>query len=186
MANIIDSTYFYGGKLKIAQASEPSVAAAIAVSIDTYEPEFLTKLFGYAMYKAYLAEVGADGRMQDLRDGKEYTNRYGVLDKWRGLKFVDGTGKRSMIANFVYYWWMRSNATATTGTGEKNIGSKNATSTDSVNKQVTAWNEMVKYVNQFWEYLYAKQDVFPEYFNNWPIIKRDSIELYKPINNGNL
>lgn len=187
MANLIDTSFFYG-KLLIAQSTEPSVALSITKAIDIFEPEFMLKLLGYELYKVFKAELtpSISDRMKGLRDGAEYQNRYGILDRWKGLKFTDGSGNRSPIANFVYYWYTRNNATKTTGTGEKNVGSKNSTNSDSVNKQCSAWNEMATWCNELWEFLYVNQDIYPEYFRNGFLIKLSNIELFKPINNINL
>lgn len=180
MANIVDVTYFQSGQIFIPQLSEPSQAASLQVFIDTLEHEFLEMLLGYELYNAVRTEATA--RITDLIEGKTYTNRLGVPDKWKGLKFADGAGKRSLIANYIYYKWLQKEISATTATGEKKINVINAMIADSVDKQCGAWNEMVNWVREMWEFLYVEQDTYPEYFNSNLKPYATKKMLFHPIN----
>lgn len=188
MANIITTSFFFS-QFKIAQSSEPSVAAALNELIDVLEPEFLEKLMGYELFTAYTTGIAQsptpEQRMVDIRDGKEFLDRYGVKQKWKGLKFTNGSGKSSPIANYIYYWDLRNKATSTTGTGEKKLDAKNATSTDSIHKQCRAWNKMVDWNLAFWEFMYAEQGTYPEYFNDIRMYSRKG-DVYNRINYLNL
>lgn len=178
MATLIDSTYFHTNLL-IAQSDQTSVSTALQLFIDRYEKEYLLKLMNYNFKKLYDAGVTASTQKYiDIRDGKEYTNRYGATDKWRGLK--EASPKRSPIANYVYYWWARNEVTTSTGSGEVKANQQNSRSMASVNKQMSAWNEMVEWNKEFWAFMYANQDVYPEFFEdtrNWSRCN----ELYAPI-----
>lgn len=186
MANIINASFFYG-QLEIAQITETSVAATVNRYIDTLEQDFLKKLFGYELSKLFLAGYGAVGKYKDLLDGAEYTNRFGVPDKFRGLVFSDGEGakKRSMIANYIYFYYLRQETTFTTGSGEKEIAAMNAEKASSRMKQVRAWNEMVGWVKELYEFLYVKESDYPSYFNTGKAYATDT-EFFKVINSLNL
>lgn len=84
---VIDETYFYG-PLTVANLTEENMLAYIRAQVAKYEPEFLQKLLGYELYRdmqAGLLEVVIDSKWTDLLYGKEFTNRVGQLEMWRGL-----------------------------------------------------------------------------------------------------
>lgn len=177
----IDSTYFFGNT-HIPQGSATGVAGSLQLLIDSKEPELLEMLFGYELYKAYTTGIAAgspDAKWISLRDGKEYTNRQGYLTKWKGLKFTLGTSKKSLIANYVYCEWMSQNATASTGTGEKVPNNQNAENSTPAQKIVTAWNEMVKWNLELFEYLLSNQTDYPEFLNYYGRVPRN---IVAPIN----
>lgn len=178
MANLIDNSFFYGD-LSIAQVSDSAVVSGLNWHISEREPELLTALLGYQLYKEYLAGIGANTqKYKDIRDGKEYTNRVGVLTKWRGLKFTVETAKKSLIANYVYFHYSRNMVTQTTGTGEKTADNKNATAASSVLKLVRAWNEMVKMNWELVEFLLSHPDEYESFLSGRPELNN----LLKPIN----
>lgn len=173
----IDSTYFFGPVL-IPQNSDSAVSGSLQLFIDTKEPELLRQLLGYELHKAYTAGIAAgspDAKWIAIRDGKEYTNRQGYLDKWRGLKFTDGTGKKSPIANYVYWHWMENEATVTTGTGEKKAANQNAVDASPAVKMVRAWNEMIDMNWELIEFLLSNQSDYPEFINYFFRIPRSII-----------
>lgn len=161
---LINKTYFFA-ELAIAQLSDPSVTAAINAVIDEREPELLQRLLGLELYEAYKA--GIDGDVQkytDIKDGKTYTHpSTGKKEQWHGLAFTLGTAKKSLIANYVYWHYIRDNHTFTTGSGQKKTESGiNALPTD---KLVRAWNEMVKWSTELYIFLSAFPALYPEFAN---------------------
>lgn len=60
-----------------------------------HEPEVLKKLFGYSLYKQFLAgiqEVVVAQKWIDLLYGKDYTDARNVLQRWNGLiSYTDGS-----------------------------------------------------------------------------------------------
>jgi hypothetical protein len=173
--DIIVTNVCFTGELTIPQLTEATVSQNLAAAIAKREPEFLEELLGYPLYKLFKAWDGAEaGRFKDLRDGVEYTNRFGEIAKWKGFKRADNS---TPIANYVYYWWLRKDATLTTGGGEKKSDKKGASNIGSENKQARAWNEMVKWNQEFWEFMYTKQDVYPEFLTTG-IMARRKTDLY--------
>lgn len=167
---LIDASYFFG-PLLIAQKSDSSVSSSLSSFIDQYEEELLTDLFGYELYKAYKTGIAVaptpDAKWTSIRDGKEYTNRSGILTRWKGLKFTDGAAKKSLIANYVYWHWMRNEATATTGTGEKVANAQNASNASGYRKMVDAWNQMVRWNWELVEFLLSHPDDYPEFLKHY-------------------
>lgn len=168
MATLINSTFFQG-RLEIAQKTQGAVSTSLQLLIDTLEPEYLDLVLGYELKRDYLIGIALgspEAKWVNLRDGVEFTNRKGSLDKWPGFKFIEGGMNRSPIANYVYYWYLRKQATATVGSGEKEINAENAENSNSLEKQVSAWAQMVVWNKKLVEYLYVNQETYPQFFNN--------------------
>ena len=179
MPNIVDISYFFGD-LTIAQKSDAAVSSSLTWFIDEMEPKLLTDLMGYELKKLYDAGItGSIPKYIDIRDGKEYTNRSGILTKWRGLKFLDGTAKKSLIANYIYWHWLQNENTITTGTSEKIANSPAAINVSSSQKMVRAWNQMVDWINELAEFLLTYPVDYPEFQNHYGRIPRS---LYKKQN----
>lgn len=167
---LIDTSYFFG-ELIIAQKSDSAVSSSLVLLIDELEPALLTDLMGYELKKLY--DAGITGTVQkyiDIRDGKEYTTRAGILTKWKGLKFTEGTAKKSLIANYVYWHWLKDQATVTTGTGEKVAANQNAVNTSPAVKMTRAWNQMVDWNWQLIEFLLSHPNEYPEFSTHYPRI----------------
>lgn len=162
----IDATYFFR-HLTVAQKSDTNVSNSLSMFIDEHEDQLLLDLFGYELYKAYKAGIAVlptpDAKWTDIRDGKEYTNRAGLLTKWRGLKYTVGSSKSSLIAAYVYWHWMQNEATTTTGTGEKKANAQNADNASPAQKMVWAWNWMVDQIEELCEFLLSNETDYPEF-----------------------
>lgn len=161
---IIDTTYFQT-PISIPNTDKPSVANGLSVLINMLEPELLKNLLGtymYDVFKTNLSTNSPDQRWIDLRDGKTYTYNNKQY-KWQGLKEINGNSKTSIIAYYVYYYHLRGKATVTTGLGEEVPKPQAGDSVDSMDKQVFAWNLMVNWGNELYQFLLAKQDEYPEW-----------------------
>lgn len=155
--SIITAAYFFGN-LHIAQKGNVSVGNTLADYITRYEGEYLNKVLGYGMAKTFLTGLEAatpDAKWTDLRDGAEYTDACGNLQQWEGFK--DETTYISPIANYVYYWWHRHNATITTERGEKAPKTKNSSGKSMQTKLTRAWNEMVHLNRSLYAFLMNKK-----------------------------
>lgn len=162
---LIDRTYFIG-EINLPNTNQPAVQENIDYLISKREPELLTQLFGYAMYKAFISGLQEDPvpqRWIDLRDGVVYTDTDGEERRWMGLVAKVDEPKESLIANYVYYWYMRKEATQTSGVGETVTKTENSVRISPVAKQVRAWNEMVGWIWEMFNFLDAKQVDYPEY-----------------------
>lgn len=71
--------------------------------------------------------------------------------------------QQSLIALYVYYWYMRAIATQTTGIGEIQTLPEGATQASGNRKMCTAWNQMVDWIYELYEYLDASTTIYPEY-----------------------
>ena len=160
---LIDTTYFFG-ELHIPNLNKVDVAEQLTAFIEKYEEEFLTNLLGYEMYQ------DEDG---DLFYGTEY-DHIGRVIMWKGL--IDEEKKLSVIANYVYYWWMRNNASQTTGVGETITKAENSVRTSPSAKMTRAWNEMAASLRKMKMFIEANNISYP----GWSMTS-DNWELLTPI-----
>lgn len=171
--NLIDKTYFEDADLLIPGLEKPTQIRKVNELIDKYEPDFLKGLLGYGFYSEFMAglatvddndEPAIPARWTDLRDGAEYTDASGVLRKWEG--FCNDQW-RSPVANYVYFYFLRYNGVTTTVSGEKASSSDKSTNHSSYNKQIKAWNEMVRMNHTVIDFLLNKKAdgelVYPEF-----------------------
>lgn len=178
MATTIDTSYFYYD-LSIAQLTEASVNSTVQRFIDRHEPKLLQDLLGYELYKNYKTGIDAsDQKYIDIRDGKEYTNRAGKLAKWRGLK--EPSLKQSLIANYVYFQYIKNEASSTTGTGEKVAKAQNAADASPRYKLARAWNQMVEWNCELVEFLLSNESNYPEFLYHYS--NKNLQNLLTPVN----
>ncbi len=84
---LIDRTYFET-ELNIPKTDTVSVQENLDALIVKREPELLQDILGYALYKAFMAGLLLPVVPQiwnDLLLGADYTDRFGHLQRWRGL-----------------------------------------------------------------------------------------------------
>lgn len=165
---LIDRSYFVGD-INIPNTSNAAVGSLLDWFILKYETEFLDKVLGYELHKAFktgLQEVSIPQKWIDLRDGVEYTNVQGKPRFWHGLLAAvsgDVSFDNSPIANYVYYWYMRNSHTQTSAMGEKKSKTENADNHSPANKMARAWNEMAECVRELVDYMNANKTDYPEW-----------------------
>lgn len=92
--SLIDISYFVGD-LTIPNTDKVTVLERVNWYIQKYEQEFLRKMLGYPLYKAFITGLNVTPpaipaqRFIDILYGKEYTNLQGYLTQWRGLIRTD-------------------------------------------------------------------------------------------------
>ena len=151
MANIIDYTYFIN-EVSIPIKSQAALNGAITDSIDLYEEEILKLLLGYKLWKemkaAYDASVATipvalPTKWANFINGAEFEFEFNgetITDKWIGLK---NTSKRSLIANYVYFFHRRNNVSQNSGVGETVSTTENSKVINPMAKLHDAWNKMI-------------------------------------------
>lgn len=87
--------------------------------------------------------TGVPQKWIDLINGKTYTKN-GVSLKWTGLIYTKGTFKGSLLADYVYYFWLTENASYMTGVGDAKGNPKGATLVNPTQRVVNTWNDFVK------------------------------------------
>lgn len=155
---LIDRTYFVG-ELNIPNSEQPVVESRLNSFIAKYETKFLCDVLGNGLYKLFrtgLTLDPIDARWLNLKNG---------VDDWNGLIYTEGGYKRSPIANFVYFHWMRDALTQSTGSGEMRPTIEGGSKTSINWKQVTAWNDMCEQVESLYTFLSSDLVTYPEYEN---------------------
>lgn len=127
MENIIDERYFWG-EIKIAGIESAPLGTTQAIAINKKNNEFNKFIAKYQ--KKYLTEMfGSDLAAALPNELKELV--------------YDEETLTSPIANYVYYFYQRANATQTTAAGEKKLTVVNTSVSSPASKMCLAWNEMV-------------------------------------------
>jgi hypothetical protein len=179
--SLIDISFFTK-LINVPNSGNSEIAETLNSYVAQYEPEFLEKVLGYSLFKAY-KDNSASQRFVDIITGKEFTDLNGNLNKWNGLvkTIVPASTnpdiaaqKQSIIANYVYYNYRKENITQYTGLGEKIFSSEEVSTVSPRRRLVIVWNEISKEVNQLIQFLDANQAVYPE----WTYIDRVSALKY--------
>jgi len=154
MANIIDTTYFIG------DISLPvdNIAEKLNSKIKTYEPEILTRILGYDLYKKMLASQSTEP-YKSLIEGKEYQVD-DIWYNWRGLK---NTNKESLIAYYVWFMFVQLDSSFVSGSGIKQLNSENATVMDNGYLQRSNWNKMVEWIEEMNQFIANNISDYPTY-----------------------
>lgn len=165
--NLIDQSYFEKA-LAVPQKETAAVLAKLQAFIDQYEREYLERILGYELHKNFRTAFEAGGvladKWKDLKEGKEFVGVNNHLTKWDGFVFTQMDLKRSPIANYVFFQYLRHEASAFTPSGEVTPATQNASPANPLERQCRIWNEMVGMNNKLFEFLYQNQDVYGEYF----------------------
>lgn len=153
---IIDSTIF-NGDINIPNRVNVDIKALIELTIDEREPQLLTELLGYGFYKDLMTGLAVGSPLQkwiDLRDGKDYTVDT-ITYHYAGIK--------NMIANYVWFWFMRAATTNTTGIGQILPIGENGISTAPLTKMVESWNKVKDYSVNMVHFLNNNVSDYPEW-----------------------
>lgn len=177
--SLIDISYFVG-ELNIPNRGNTLVIERINFFIDRYEKEFLYKILGVGCFNDFIAGINAstpETKWTNLKNGCEFINTYNVLDKYYGL--VNNV-KKSPIAYYVYYHFLRDGYTQTAGIGEVKANAENATVVSPAGKMISAWNEMVDLNRSLLDFLYVNGTDYPKY--NLAFVDRDLLSKQNSFN----
>jgi hypothetical protein len=176
---ILNNTYFVGD-INVPNSGNAYVGDRLLWFMKKHEPEFLQLVLGYELYKPFVAALASypdvsavEARFTNLLTGVEYTGMDGRLRKWRGITDVAVINK-SMIANYVYCYFLRSIASQSTTMGEVTTKTENADVVSPADKMIRAWNEMVDWVYEMVYFLDSNTSVYPEWktYNKYNLLCR--------------
>lgn len=142
--------------------------------IDEHEPIILRRILSYALYKEFSAALEGGSPAQkwiDLRDGAEYNDACGDLEKYDGISLI--------IADYVYYNIIASIQTNATDSGVVSAGLENAGITSPRTKLVFAWNDMVKRKYFMDDFITQTNNETPDTYENFRV---EEIELKNTLN----
>ena len=182
MASLIGNTYF----IREINIPDNALSSDMAEFITQYEKQALIMLLGYELYKDFIANPG-DARWSRLISGHEYDVSYQGLTtpiKWNGLTNTDLV---SLLAYYIYYWYMNFHATDTTSVGESVIEKENAMGVNPTQKMVAAWNNFVDLYGKVgdaiinptaYNFLYNFKDDAVNGYANWIFTPVDKINIF--------
>jgi len=151
---LIDASYF-NREIAIPNVNElqGNSATELTEFIDGKVRLLLQEVLGYDLFTDLNSDItngvlktDAEQKWKDLVNGKTYIKN-GKNYRWKGLLFTEGTFKSSLLADYVYYFWLESKLTDMTGVGEVMQVSKNAVSVNSTQRLTNTWNRFVNSVN---------------------------------------
>jgi len=165
---IIDNSYFQSKDTFIPnviaqpnmQSNTPSELSQLQMEIDSREYELLVSFLGTVQTDELLSQFETDGEWKEdaLQKWKDLVDG---VDNWRGLRFTKGTKKISLIAFYVFYYYLGEAYSTFNTTGVQISDSKNAATVSPTQKQVNAWNSFVEMYNG------TCNGTDYRFFNNW-------------------
>lgn len=144
--------------------SNTALIQKLNLFIQKYEPQCLTKILGYALYKKVLNE--STQRITDLVYGVEFTDTQGNLVKWKGL--VRPSELISLIANFIYFYYEEYTKAHTAGVGTVLHNPEAGIAISPADKMSQAWNFFSEETYMMTDFLWIQKDVdgvrvYPEF-----------------------
>lgn len=165
---IINAQYFQTKELyipnSVAQPSigsvSPSATAQLNEEIDSIEQSLLLDVLGYEQLQELLEQFDEEGEWVEdpiekwvwLVDGK---------DDWKGLRYNIGSKKVSLIAYYVFFYYLGTDFQTYSTTGMQIPRAENATYNHPSVKQVTVWNKFIAM------YIGDKRYSLPKVETNW-------------------
>lgn len=155
---IITTAYFLNKNVFIPNAVvQPSIGSntpnslnQLQAEIDEREDELLLSFLGQAQKTELYDQFETDGswkptalqKWKDLVDGVDFDTKH-----WNGLRYTIGTKKISLIAYYVYFWYLKEDYATYSTTGIQVAQAENAISQLPNEKQVSAWNKFANMYN---------------------------------------
>ena len=157
---LIDVSYFVL-EINIPNTGQATIRDKVNGFIDKYENKILDIVLGYPLRKQFLNGYllpTPDDKWLKLAEGAEYIVN-DVPKEWQGI-LKSSTHNESLIALYVYYWYMRDSHTTTTNSGEKANKVENSDSTTASWKMSRAWVELRQWVRDLYCYLEANKTIY--------------------------
>lgn len=147
--------------------------------ITRYEPEILKQLLGIELYRLVIEETPTEQRILDLRDGVDYEVDE-VTYHWNGLVNDE---KISLIAFYVFYWYVRLNISETSTTGERQSHSENANVANPSLKIQNIWLRLEQlygsaYHPTGYESAYGFLNYFKDTYPEWEFQEIGSVNAF--------
>lgn len=178
---IIDDTYFKAPKREIANLNEADSKTFVELEslidekcrlllLDFLTVEQAQELDSYLVNGMFPEVYQPDPLLPDyvpqkwidLVKGSTYQSNDVELI-WNGLAYSKGTYKGSLLADYVYSFWLESQVSYMTGVGDAKANPKGANLVNPTQRYVNTWNDFVK----------AYQVHTCGFFNNYGWYERD-------------
>lgn len=165
---IINAQYFQTKELyipnSVAQPSigsvSPSATAQLNEEIESIEQSLLLDILGYEQLQELMAQFDEDGEWVEFPIEK-WVNLVDGVDDWKGLRYSIGTKKISLIAYYVFFYYLGTDFQTYSTTGMQVPRAENSLYNDPSVKQTTVWNKFIEM------YIGDKRFGLPRVENNW-------------------
>lgn len=151
---LINKAYF-NGDISIPNMQEVDYDnGSIDDFIDNESRLLLESILGFDLFSELVAYLDLDGSLEPSAPDKWQKLVYGIAyevgntkRKFSGLLLNPGsTMPKSLIADYVFYRWLKQNTSQSTGVGEVALEAKNAINVNPTQKLVTVWNRFYRQV----------------------------------------
>jgi hypothetical protein len=134
----------------------------VALPASLVGKDFIIEKRGVGQLRSDEYEVTVGNTIR-LLGGSLFVNADTYFYKSATLALNTSTGavKKSFIANYIYFHFMRDNDTQTTGVGEVKNKSENAATISPALKMCRAWNEMSDWIGEMFNYLEVNRGSYP-------------------------
>ena len=153
---IINGTYFVGD-IYLSQVGDSASSIVnnnevLQNFIDEYEPDILIKALGRKLYNEFSNQLeddgtlkpGVDQKWNDLLEGKEYVVG-DITYYWKGLVTTVGSLKKSLMAYYVFYWYVKKGLTQSTTLGTVKASSQNSEPANATPEMTQAWRKLYEW-----------------------------------------
>lgn len=165
---IINAQYFQTKELyipnSVAQPSigsvSPSATAQLNEEIDSIEQSLLLDILGYEQLQELMAQFDEDGEWVEAPMQK-WVDLVDGIDDWNGLRYSIGNKKISLIAYYVFFYYLGTDFQTYSTTGMQIPRAENSLYNDPTVKQTTVWNKFIEM------YIGDKRFGLPKVETNW-------------------
>ena len=148
---IINAQYFQTKELyipnSVAQPSIgsvlPSATAQLNEEIESIEQSLLLDILGYEQLQELMAQFDEDGEWVEFPIQK-WVDLVDGADDWKGLRYTIGTKKISLIAYYVFFYYLGTDFQTYSTTGMQIPRAENSLYNNPSVKQTTVWNKFIR------------------------------------------
>jgi hypothetical protein len=148
---IINAQYFQTKELYIPNSVTqpsigsvlPSATAQLNEEIESIEQSLLLDILGYEQLQELMAQFDEDGNW--VEDPiKKWVDLVDGVDDWKGLRYTIGTKKISLIAYYVFFYYLGTDFQTYSTTGMQIPRAENSLYNNPSVKQTTVWNKFIR------------------------------------------
>lgn len=168
---LIDKSYFIG-ELNIPNVDYLDGESMLTDLLQDTEPKFLQSLMGYDLFKQFTAGILVDPMLQkwaDIKNGVEFSGFDGRLKNWKGLVNDD---KKSPLAYYTFYQYMKRTVTQTAAMGEVRTKNENSELVAPAPKMARIWNQMVEQNILLREFLNVNYATYGDYGSDYNLVRK--------------
>lgn len=145
-------------------AYDPAVGTTVTIPDTMIGKPFTLMQRAYGPLKKGI-EYSVDGSVLTLLGGLRFTlnDTYFYFANGEFVVVNPGLNKRSPIANYVYWHYMKDNNSFTMGAGEVKPENSTSENVSPKFKMIRAWNEMAHMNRELAQMVITRRDVYPEY-----------------------